>query len=131
MKSQPNIVPKKGKAKRPAPSPNARRKKLDPDQKRSQWIKARVTDEERERILRHAVAAGVSESVFIRDAALKRKTEPRAKADPDFELVMQLKAIGNNLNQLAHIANRSKRIPAGLAEAQSTLADALMKIIAK
>lgn len=74
-------------------------------QKREKSIKIRVSDDElramRERCDRPQLAD------WLRDLALgKKKRRPVPKADP--ELLRQLAAIGNNLNQLARWINSSK-----------------------
>lgn len=121
-----SVTPKK----RSAPSAKARRPRLDPDKRRSVVVAARVTPEEYERIVIQAGRAGLSPSAFVASAALKKRTPAKQKSDSaSVDLARQLQAIGNNLNQIAHIANRSKRIPAGLHKVQDDLTAALMKVI--
>jgi len=102
---------------------------MDADDRKSHRVTTRYTQAERERLLLKAAKAGMSESAYVRAASLGRKVEAREQTDPDFELVNQLRKIGNNLNQIAHIANRNKRVPAGLPELMDELTTVLMSRI--
>lgn len=75
--------------------------------KKSIWLKLRATDEERGRWQDIAENKGVSLSELMRSSLdgmrLRKRREPPTVAP---ELLRELARIGNNLNQLAHAANR-------------------------
>lgn len=89
---------------------------------RSQVMATRVTPIEQQRIMTAAVAAHISPSDYIRQAALRAQviangpTPPQTQPRPTrpVALVRELNAIGVNLNQLTRVANASGFIPAGL-----------------
>jgi len=104
----------------------------DPRQEnRSFPIPTRFSGTERDQLTRAAEAAGVSRSDFIRAATLSQPlppARPRRASRPTVEdgdkLALALSAvgrIGNNVNQLAHIANAG-RWPE-LAELQQAVSD--------
>jgi len=75
--------------------------------KKSIWLKLRATDEERGRWQGIAENKGVSLSELMRsslDGMRLRKRRELPTVAP--ELLRELARIGNNLNQLAHAANR-------------------------
>lgn len=75
--------------------------------KKSIWLKLRATEEERGRWQGIAENSGVTLSELMRsslDGSRLRKRRGPPKVAP--ELLRELARIGNNLNQLAHAANR-------------------------
>ena len=98
---------------------------VDPEKKRSVIVSSRYTPAEYESLVIKAARAGVSPSALQTSATLSKRVQSKTSAASDFELVDQLRRIGNNLNQLTRIANTSKRMPAGLVEALDQL-NALM-----
>ena len=92
----------------------------------TQVVHVRMTDIDHAKLREHATAQGVSMSDWLRlrisndkfehakptkrPTPQKRKREaPKHPADP--ALIAQLAKIGNNLNQLAHIANSTRSLP--------------------
>ena len=77
------------------------------------WIKIRTTDEEKRHWQDIAKNKGVSLSELVRSSIwglrLRKRREP-PKVAP--ELLRELARIGNNLNQLAHAANRKQPLEA-------------------
>lgn len=77
--------------------------------KKSIWLKLRATDEERGRWQGIAENKGVTLSELMRSSLdglrLRKRREPPRVAP---ELLRELARIGNNLNQLAHAANRGQ-----------------------
>jgi len=73
-------------------------------EKRSKEIKIRLFPEEHQALLKKS--GKVPLAIFLRDLGLGQK-DARKKSYPkvDPELLRQLSGIGNNLNQLARIAN--------------------------
>ena len=83
----------------------------------------RLTKEERDDWQRKAAMTCLNESSLIR--LLMKGYAPKEKPDERFfEAMRELSAIGNNLNQLTHIANATGRVSASqLDRAQSLLED--------
>ena len=93
----------------------------------SKVVQVRMTDSDHDRLRENAQAEGVSMSDWLRlrinsnlsfehaeptkiQTPQKRKREaPKHPADP--KLIAALAKIGNNLNQLAHVANASGTLP--------------------
>lgn len=75
------------------------------------WIKIRTDPEEKRRWQALAENKGVSLSALVRallDGQRLRRRREAPKVDPD--LLRELARIGNNLNQLAHAANRRRPV---------------------
>lgn len=71
------------------------------------WIKVRTTTEERHEWQELASGVGVSLSDLIRSKVNSTRIRCRREPPPaDPALLRELAKIGNNLNQLAHAANR-------------------------
>lgn len=68
---------------------------------RTEVIKARLTTDEKKRIMDLAKAEGVSLSTYLRRSLLREKIVSKT----DIQTVFELKKIGNNLNQLAKHVN--------------------------
>lgn len=72
---------------------------------RDQWIKIRVSSEEKERFERKAADAGMT----LADCIRRRLLEFRVRQSPhERERIRMLARIGNNLNQLARWVNTYK-----------------------
>jgi len=99
---------------------------VDSERRRSVVVSSRYTPAEYESLVVRASRAGVTPSALQAAATLKKRVQTRSPGKgqsngSNFELVQQLKRIGNNLNQLARIANTSRRMPAGLLDALDQL----------
>jgi predicted Zn-dependent peptidase len=66
-------------------------------------IMVRATPEEADEIRSLAAAAGVTVPEFLRRSGLSRKLDMQARSTA--ESLRQLSRIGNNLNQIAHLAH--------------------------
>ena len=76
---------------------------------RLRFLSFRATDEEADLLTERAARCGLSRSAYIRQTSLGHSPAER----PSFlerEAIYHLSRIGNNLNQLAHHANATKRI---------------------
>jgi hypothetical protein len=87
-----------------------------PDEQRSQTARARVTAAEHEHIKQQASLAGLGVSEFVRRRLLGYEVPSAAtrSADPGLvteinRLGLELRAIGNNANQLALAAHTNRR----------------------
>ncbi|HEV7672637.1 MAG TPA: plasmid mobilization relaxosome protein MobC [Thermoanaerobaculia bacterium] len=77
-------------------------------------IQVYATREERLAIRAKAEAAEVTESRYMLTVALARRlVQPRSQVD--LETLLELSRIGNNLNQLTHLAH-ANRLPARLKD---------------
>lgn len=68
---------------------------------RTEVIRARLSEEEKEQVLKHAKTEGVSLSMYLRKSVLRE----RIASKTDIQTVFELKKIGTNLNQLAKHVN--------------------------
>ena len=71
---------------------------------RTQWITLRLSEVECRRITRRAKSCGLSMSGYVRQIINGYKPRESPPADY-FAMTRELKDIGNNLNQLAFVAN--------------------------
>ena len=76
-------------------------------EKRSAEVKFHVTPEVKERLQNEAKAAGVDLATYCREKVLTGKT-PRRVPPEILAAIAELARQGNNLNQLARIANAQK-----------------------
>ena len=96
--------------------------------RRSVWIKYRASPSEAARIAERCRATGLSLSAFHRSLALDGaivQREPLA----DQDLVRQLAALGNNLNQLARTANIAGEVDSATTERLSAALDQIEGLI--
>lgn len=109
----------------------------------SKVVRVRMTEYDLDKLREQAQAEGVSMSDWLRlriengqfkhakptnrgtPEKAKNRARPYHPADPD--LITQLAKIGNNLNQIAHIANSQKSLPTLLQLA--SIERALMELL--
>ena len=72
-------------------------------------MKFRATEEEAAEIRRKAAAAGMNVSRFLRTSAVKSQVVLYNTADI-YELRSDLRRIGNNINQIAMVANSNRSV---------------------
>jgi hypothetical protein len=88
-------------------------------ERRTASVHVQLTPDERAELETAAAERGAASlSAFVRTLCLRRLADVArvagARRDPDAQRLMyELKAIGNNLNQLTHIANTVRDMPAG------------------
>ncbi len=68
-----------------------------------------LSDKEYEHLERNLKKTGISKSSFIRKLILGIEIRPRPP-DEYLRLIREVNAIGNNINQIAHIANAEQHI---------------------
>lgn len=95
---------------------------------RTQRITLRLSEVEYRRITRRAKSCGLSKSAYVRQLIVGY--EPRESPPADyFSMTHELKEIGNNLNQLAFVANATGLIDeAAYYEEVVHLRDSLRRI---
>jgi uncharacterized protein (DUF1778 family) len=94
----------------------ARYAKSDVSERRTAQLRLQLTPTERAELERAAEAAGTHLSQYVRELCLRRGGEAAVvagtKRSSDARaLAHALTAIGNNLNQLARVANSAKAMP--------------------
>ena len=76
---------------------------------RDRRITIRLTNAEREHLQTQADRAGLGVEPFVRDLIMGVEIRPRPP-DELPELIRQISAIGNNVNQITRIANSAKHV---------------------
>jgi hypothetical protein len=94
----------------------ARYAKSDASERRTASLRLQLTPSERAKLEQGAAKAGTHLSEYVRELCLRRTGASAvvggAKRDPvTRDLVFQMTAIGNNLNQLARNSNSTKAAP--------------------
>lgn len=84
------------------------RPKLDPEEKRSELLKAYVTPAEADLIKVNCSLAGLSISDFLRSLALDKEIKPVANPDDLKSIRAEIGKIGGNINQIAKKVNEGK-----------------------
>ena len=106
---KPPSIPRPAAPKGPAPNPGGRLCPCSPEKAQLMRIEIRTTVEEKRHWQEIAENKGVSLSELVRSSLgglrlRKRREAPRVAP----ELLRELARIGNNLNQIAHAANRQQ-----------------------
>ena len=83
--------------------------KKDAGQKRNMDIHFRATEAETKRIRDLSRISGLSATSILRGMIMKA-TPPKIMSIDDKKIIIQLKRIGNNINQIAAVANTTKTI---------------------
>lgn len=92
---------------------------------RNQSVLVRLTEEERCHLKGQAEIAGLKVEPYLRSLIMGSRLKPHPP-DAYLGLLRELSAIGNNLNQIARIANASKQIRSGeLHEVQQLVKEAV------
>jgi hypothetical protein len=85
----------------------------DASERRTARLSVKLTPTEQQALAAHAASQGATPSTFARELIFRRSAAVVAatRRNPEAaELLRELSAIGNNLNQLAHRANETRRI---------------------
>jgi hypothetical protein len=85
--------------------PPGGRPRKDTSMLRTEWLKARVTTQEKHRAEQLIRDAKKTESDFVRDAVLEGRIMIKQHRTVDPMLLNELSRIGNNLNQIARVCN--------------------------
>lgn len=76
---------------------------------RNHALTLRLSDEELKHLKDQVVASGLTTQTFLRLLIAGQKIKPR-RPEVFIDLLHELSAIGNNINQIAHWANAQKSI---------------------
>lgn len=77
--------------------------------KKANKVTIRLDDDELARVRKKAEIVGKSVAAFMRDASLRQRVRsPIIDANGASEIAKQIKAMGNNLNQLTRLANKGE-----------------------
>jgi len=113
----------------------ARHRKDDASERRTAGLRLQLTPAERTELDARADATGRSLSDFARIVLLSDLKAPAPSArDPQAirALAVEISRVGNNVNQIAHVANESGALPVGkaLQEVSKSVITALEKVLA-
>lgn len=72
-------------------------------------ISVRLTEQEHKRLKTSAAACALKMEPYIRKLIMGKEVRPRPP-DEYIKLLREINAIGNNINQIAHIANAEQHI---------------------
>jgi Bacterial mobilisation protein (MobC) len=109
------------------------RPRKDASTLRTEWLKARVTVQQKHRAEQLMRDANQTESDFVRDAVLEGRIQIKRYLAPDPSIINELQRIGNNLNQIARICNttgdarRARNIEIHIAEDLRPILQLLLK----
>lgn len=76
---------------------------------RTTAILVRLSEKEKEHLKSQAAACALKMEPYIRKLIMGKEVRPRPP-DEYVKLLREINAIGNNINQIAHIANAEQRI---------------------
>ena len=92
------------------------------NRKRDKPVLIRLSTSEYEKIQAKADRAQISVPAFLRELALKQEVKaPLVDREGALEIAKQLKAIGNNVNQIAYALNRGAVVSADLSATKEEL----------
>lgn len=97
-------------------------------QKRKQQITVRLTKQEKIHLDKQARLAGMKMEPFVRNLIAGNNIRERP-AEYWGEMIRQLSAIGNNINQIAHIANATEYIDIDQLQEAQRLMEEVWKIV--
>ena len=77
---------------------------------------------------KQTAVAGLSVGAFIRKLIIGKEIRPRPP-DEYVKLLREINAVGNNINQIAHIANAERHISADKIEEVLKMQDEIMRLV--
>ncbi len=91
-------------------------------------MSVRLNSDEYLKLKRDAKTTGLKMEPYIRSLIMNTEIQPRPP-DEYFKLIREINAIGNNINQIAHIANANGSIGMSKINAAVKMVDDIMDII--
>ena len=87
-----------------------------------------LSDTEKQHLVKQAALAGVNVGAFIRKLIMGKEIRPHPP-DEYVRLLREINAIGNNINQIAHIANAERHISKDKIEEVLNLQNDIMRLV--
>lgn len=87
-----------------------------------------LSDTEKQHLVKQAALAGVSVGAFISKLIMGNIIRPHPP-DEYVKLLREINAIGNNINQIAHIANAQQRISEDKIETVLQMQNDIMRLV--
>ena len=87
-----------------------------------------LSDTEKQHLIKPTSLAGISAGAFIRKLIMGNVIRPRPP-DEYVKLLREINAIGNNINQIAHIANAEQRISENKIETVLQMQNDIMRLV--
>ena len=87
-----------------------------------------LNDKEFNHLEKQAEIAGLKKEPFIRKLIMGKEIRPRPP-DEYVKLLREINAVGNNINQIAHIANAERHISADKIEEVLKMQDEIMRLV--
>ena len=91
-------------------------------------ISVRLTEKEHRRLKSDAAACALKMEPYIRKLIMGSVIRPRPP-DEYVKLLREINAVGNNINQIAHIANDERHISADKIEEVLKMQDEIMRLV--
>ena len=91
-------------------------------------ISVRLTEKEHKRLKEKAAACALKMEPYIRKLIMGSVIRPRPP-DEYVKLLREINAVGNNINQIAHIANAERHISADKIEEVLKMQDEIMRLV--
>ena len=95
---------------------------------RTTAVLVRLSEKEKEHLKSQATACALKMEPYIRKLIMGKEVRPRPP-DEYIKLLREINAIGNNINQIAHIANAEQRISENKINEVLHLQNEIMRIV--
>lgn len=95
---------------------------------RNKAVLVRLSTKEKEKLKSDAAACSLKMEPYIRKLIMGKEIRPRPP-DEYVKLLREINAIGNNINQIAHIANAERHITQNKIEEVLHLQDEIMRAV--
>ena len=95
---------------------------------RTTAVLVRLSEKEKEHLKSQAAACALKMEPYIRKLIMGKEVRPRPP-DEYVKLLREINAIGNNINQIAHIANAEQRISEDKIETVLQMQNDIMRLV--
>ena len=95
---------------------------------RNTAVLVRLSEKEKEHLKSQATACALKMEPYIRKLIMGKEVRPRPP-DEYIKLLREINAIGNNINQIAHIANAEHRISEDKIETVLQMQNDIMRLV--
>ena len=95
---------------------------------RTTAVLVRLSEKEKEHLKSQAAACALKMEPYIRKLIMGKEVRPRPP-DEYVKLLREINTIGNNINQIAHIANAEQRISEGKINEVLHLQNEIMRMV--